>query len=126
MERICVIPAHTEIRLFRKSLSIVMRLTVVGFIAILCAAAASEKTITEQNYRVFHGNGSPATLDDVIEAARQANVTFIGENHDDAVGHYLEAEILRRVASPDWALSLEMFERDVQGVIDEYLNGLIE
>ena len=53
-------------------------------------------------------------------------MTFIGEMHDDAGADYLEAEILRRVASPDWALSMEMFERDVQGVVDEYLKGLIE
>src|SRR5262249_16330456 len=44
----------------------------------------------------------------------------------DAVAHYLEAEILKRVAGPGWALSMEMFERDVQDVVDEYLEDVIE
>ena len=104
---------------------------VTGLLTISCAfagfaLAASEKPVTERNYRVFDGNGSPATLDQVIEAAQRANVTFLGEMHDDAVAHTLEAEILRRLAGPQRALSLEMFERDVQGVLDEYLNGLID
>jgi uncharacterized iron-regulated protein len=46
--------------------------------------------------------------------------------HDDPVAHYLEAQILKRVAAPNWALSMEMFERDVQPVMDEYLSGVIE
>lgn len=104
---------------------------VTGLLAISCAFAGcafagSEKPITDRNYRVFDGAGSPATLDQVVEAAQRANVTFLGEMHDDAVAHHLEAEILRRLAGLQWALSLEMFERDVQGVMDEYLNGLID
>jgi uncharacterized iron-regulated protein len=98
----------------------------IGLLVILCAVAGPHKPITVQNYRVFHGDGSPAAVDDISKAALQVNVTFIGETHDDAVAHYLEAEILKRVAGSDWALSLEMFERDVQGVVDEYLNGFIE
>lgn len=100
--------------------------TQIGLLVILCATAGSQKPITEQNYRVFRGDGSPAALDDIIEAASHVNVAFIGETHTDAVAHYLEAEVLKRVAGTDWALSLEMFERDVQGVVDEYLDGFIE
>jgi uncharacterized iron-regulated protein len=104
----------------------VIRRALIGLLGILPALAGSQKPITDRNYRIFHEDGSPATLDDIVAAARQVNVTFIGEMHDDAVGHYLEAEILRRVAGPEWALSLEMFERDVQGVVDEYLAGMID
>jgi len=92
----------------------------------LCAFAASPKPITAENYRVYRGDGSPASLDDALARSRSVDVTFIGESHDDPVAHYLEAEILKQVAGPGWALSLEMFERDVQGVVDEYLQGLID
>ena len=103
-----------------------IRRFLTGLLVISCALAGSREPITDQAYRVYRGNGTPATLDDVIAAARQVNVTFLGEAHDDPVAHYLEAQILKRVAGPDWALSMEMFERDVQGVVDEYLNGLID
>lgn len=102
------------------------RCFLTGLLLVSCAWAGSRKPITEENYRIYRGDGTPATMDDLIAAARQANVTFLGESHDDPVAHFLEAEILKRVAAPDWALSMEMFERDVQGVVDEYLSGLIE
>lgn len=103
-----------------------LRCTVIVLFAIVLASAGSPKPITDRNFRVFDGHGSPAALDQIIEAAGKVNVAFLGEMHDDAVAHYLEAEILKRVAGPGWALSLEMFERDVQSVVDEYLNGVIE
>ncbi len=84
-------------------------------------------------YRVFHADGRPATLDDVVTAMAEADVVFVGEEHDDPVGHYLEAQLLqqayarydRGTAARPVALSLEMFERDVQPILDEYLAGLI-
>ena len=57
---------------------------------------------------------------------RPPRLTFLGESHDDAVAHYLEEQILRRTWDPHLGRpSLEMFERDVQYVLDEYLAGFI-
>ena len=55
-----------------------------------------------------------------------ADVIFIGEEHDDPVAHHLELEILRALHTQERevSLSLEMFERDVQAVLDGYLAGL--
>jgi uncharacterized iron-regulated protein len=54
-----------------------------------------------------------------------ADVVFVGEQHDDANTHRLEAAILeglqrRKVAV---TVSLEMLERDVQSRVDAYLAG---
>jgi uncharacterized iron-regulated protein len=53
------------------------------------------------------------------------DVVFVGEMHDDPNTHRLEAAILdglqRRKRQP--VVSLEMFERDVQAVLDAYLSG---
>ncbi len=62
----------------------------------------------------------------VTELAR-AHVVVVGEQHDDASTHRLEQALMsglrrRRVAA---AVSLEMFERDVQGTLDRYLSGAI-
>jgi uncharacterized iron-regulated protein len=58
----------------------------------------------------------------------RADVVLVGEQHDDPNTHRLEAAILqglmrRRVAV---TVSLEMFERDVQTVVDNYLAGSID
>ena len=84
----------------------------------------------EANYRVFDAKGNPANLEKILEAAAKAEVVFLGEMHDDATAHALQMQIFRSLVEKHArerkiALSLEMFERDVQIVIDEYLNNLI-
>ena len=55
----------------------------------------------------------------------RADVVFVGEQHDDPNTHRLELAIveglLRRRAAI--VIALEMFERDVQPVLDQYLAG---
>lgn len=91
---------------------------------------SAQTQITDANYRIYDAQGNSATLEKIIEAAGKSDVVFLGEQHDDAVGHYLEAEIFKRVfenygKQKNVALSMEMFERDEQIVLDEYLGGLI-
>jgi len=80
-------------------------------------------------YRVYRGDGSSASLDDVVAAMGAHEVVFVGETHDDPTAHFLENELLTRahatVAPRPVALSLEFFQRDVQPILDEYLAGLI-
>ena len=58
----------------------------------------------------------------------QADVIFIGEIHNDSLTHVVEYELLKAVHrySPRLAVSLEMFERDVQILLNDYLHGNIE
>jgi uncharacterized iron-regulated protein len=85
---------------------------------------------SEDDSRVFDGKGNPASLRDIVSAAGKVDVLFFGELHDDSVGHAIQAEAFRRIVAEYAALrpvilSLEMFERDVQTVLDEYLGSLI-
>ncbi|MFH2001123.1 MAG: ChaN family lipoprotein [Planctomycetota bacterium] len=66
------------------------------------------------------------SLDSMVEQLADAEVIFIGENHNDPVAHHLELELLAAIhqAKKRVALSMEMFERDVQPVLDGYLAGL--
>lgn len=113
------------------------------------AAETGPVVIEGETFAVFRGNGSPATLGDLVREAGETEVVLWGEQHDDLTGHGVQALLLRRLyaaygppgPSPHGAdagtmsepgpadrslvLSLEMFERDVQYVLDEYLAGLI-
>ena len=86
------------------------------------AGAASDYTVTR-------GDGTPSSLEAIAAATDFADVLYLGEEHGNPVGHRLEAEILQRVharaGTRRVALSMEMFERDVQGVLDEYLGDRI-
>lgn len=86
--------------------------------------------ITADNYRVYDARGNAASVEQIIDAIKDADVVFLGEQHNDQVAHYLQNEIFRQAfekynSSRKVALSLEMFERDVQIVLDEYLKNLI-
>lgn len=106
------------------------------FIALLAQLApnARAQDAAAIRYKAFDSKGRAVKLEEIIESLDNADVLFVGERHDDAMGHAVEAELFRRAGERysqgagkrrEVALSLEMFERDVQTVVDEYLNGLI-
>lgn len=82
-----------------------------------------------KHYKVYDvKNGKITTIDAIISDLNAANVLFFGEEHNDSIGHYLEAEIFKKMASAypgKTALTMEMFHTDVQPVINEYLKGII-
>jgi uncharacterized iron-regulated protein len=66
-------------------------------------------------------------FDAMVDSLAGENVVIVGEIHDSAAGHAAELRILdgliaRRKAA---ALGLEMFERDTQVALDDYLSGRI-
>lgn len=81
------------------------------------------------HYKIYDTKkGKIVNIDDIITDLGNANVLFFGEEHNDSIGHYLEAEIFRKIALAypgKAALTMEMFHTDVQPVINEYLNGSI-
>jgi uncharacterized iron-regulated protein len=78
-------------------------------------------------FAVYNSDGTPAGTEAVVAAFESADVVFLGELHDDAITHALQEWLLRRAhgSGRPVALGLEMFERDVQLVLDEYLAGTI-
>ncbi|WP_207687604.1 ChaN family lipoprotein [Desulfonema limicola] len=92
--------------------------------------------ITSDDYHIFNSRGKKADMSDIINAAGFADAVFIGESHGDPCAHFLELNILENIykcyqkdakenASRPIILCMEMFERDVQPVIDEYMNDMI-
>jgi len=92
--------------------------------------------ITAEHYHIYTGDGQPASFEDIVEAMGTVQVVFIGETHDDPVCHVLQAQLLQAAFSNYGvdtetkpkrrvALSMEMFSRDVQYIVDEYLDSLV-
>ena len=102
----------------------------ITFLLVLIMTISSFAQTNEANYRVYDAKGNPSSLDKILEAIGQTDVVFLGENHDDATAHAIQLQIFKAVIEKygkerKVALSLEMFERDVQIVVNEYLNNLI-
>jgi uncharacterized iron-regulated protein len=61
----------------------------------------------------------------LLSSLHGTEVVFIGENHDDPLAHQWELFIWKAMATPETALALEMFETDVQPLLDQYLAGMV-
>lgn len=86
------------------------------------------------DYRVYDRWGNRTSLLALVGSSVGDDVLLVGEEHGDLVGHAVEAllleTVLREIGAPrdsgrPVVLSMEMFERDVQYIVDEYLAGLI-
>ena len=113
-----------------KRLSLLAFMAVFAFLTSADAAAqlATAEDVTPEDYRIYRSDGTPASWEDVAAAMKAAHVVFVGELHNDPVSHKVEQEVLQRWFSAHGAaaaLSLEMFSRDVQYIVDEYLAGQI-
>lgn len=100
------------------------------FIFIILMTHSIFAQISDANYRIYDAQGNSATLNQIVSAIGKSDVVFLGENHDDTAAHYLQSEIFKKTLenyakNRKVSLSMEMFERDVQIVLDEYLKDLI-
>lgn len=63
----------------------------------------------------------------LVTRAAAADIVFFGERHGHVPGHRMQHALLESLARRGSAtLSLEMFERDVQHVVDAYLAGTVD
>lgn len=87
----------------------------------VAAAAASGYAA----HRVYDSKRKRITdFEAMVATLAKADIVFLGEQHDDPRTHQLQAAVLEGIArrrTGTVVLALEMFERDVQPVLDEYL-----
>ena len=74
---------------------------------------------------IISAAGDTLFFNQLADALMGYDVIFVGERHDAKAAHDAELAILSSLAERDsnLALALEMFERDVQDVLDSYLVG---
>lgn len=80
-------------------------------------------------YQIFSGKGDKATYDDLLAKAQKSDVILFGEQHNNPVAHWLQQELtgsLYKDLGDSLIMGAEMFERDDQEILNEYLDGLIK
>ncbi|HVJ83683.1 MAG TPA: ChaN family lipoprotein [Planctomycetia bacterium] len=95
---------------------------------LLLCVALGQSAAGAEKVRVLDG----ATFADVrfealVDELARRDAVFFGEEHDNAAGHAFYAKLLPALQAkrPDLVLSMEMFERDVAGVLADYLRGRV-
>lgn len=111
--------------------SIIVLLTCVGVLASTNAETppgSQPSTIPAKDARFAIYTDNEALSFEAMAARLAAyDVVFLGELHDHSRGHELQLQILQALHARTGRLvvAMEMFERDVQLVLDEYLSGHI-
>lgn len=104
-----------------------MKKLILAFLTLPFFATAQK--LDDTNYRIYSTKlGKEVTLKDVASDMDNYDVMLFGEEHNDSVTHFLEKtmlELLHLKFGAELALSLEMFDRDVQPIMNEYLEGFI-
>ncbi|MFN0067742.1 MAG: ChaN family lipoprotein [Limisphaerales bacterium] len=102
------------------------RLTTILAVALMPAMGFAEPPPA---YRLVQSRtGQEMTLAQVADELAARDVVYFGELHDNVAGHAVYAELAKLLADrrADLVVSMEMFERDVQGVVNDYLRGRID
>jgi len=79
-------------------------------------------------YRFFNNKGKKVSYKNVLKTALKADVVFFGESHNNPIAHWMELQLTKdfyKVKGADLILGAEMFERDNQLILNEYLNNKI-
>lgn len=87
------------------------------------AAQASQEPVPHRVYDARAGRWSDFGA--LVDSVAAADVAFVGEQHDDHATHRLQHALLGALAERGErvVVGLEMFERDVQPLLDRYLAG---
>ncbi len=105
--------------------SLLLRFLLLVFLSFVGSIAVGQ--VNESHYRIYSIiENKEVGLEKIVEAMADKDVVFFGEEHDDSVGHYLEKrvmELLYERYGNKLTLSLEMFDRDVQLIMNEYLQS---
>jgi uncharacterized iron-regulated protein len=93
-------------------------------ILLFLIAAKSDKPA----YRVFNSKGHSSDYEDILKAARNADVVFFGESHTNPICHWLELQLVKDLyqeKNGHLIIGAEMFERDNQLLLNEYISSMI-
>ena len=87
-------------------------------------AAKSDKPA----YKLFNVKGMVVDYEDLLKEAKKADIILFGEIHDNPICHWLELELtkdLYKAKKNKLVIGAEMFERDNQLLLNEYISGMI-
>lgn len=104
-------------------------LRLASFLLLLLGLASFTLRGDRPAYRLFTAAGQPADYDQMLQELAQSDVVLFGEQHNDALTHWLELQVakdLLKLKQPgQLVLGLEMFERDVQPLVAQYAAGTL-
>ena len=107
-------------------------ITTIALLFLIIPASASETGIDSPilPHRIYDTQAKTLMdFEGLLRRCADADVVTLGENHGDPATNRVELALLMglaRLIEGKVVLSMEMFERDIQDVVDEYLHSVID
>ncbi|MCH5227320.1 MAG: ChaN family lipoprotein [Muribaculaceae bacterium] len=105
-----------------------MKHTGIYIISFLFTALSATANPTLESYRLYDNSGKEVSFGEMVDSLGEAEVVFIGENHNCPISHWMEYEITKALHDKHGdklKIGEEMLEADNQLLIDEYFSNLI-
>lgn len=96
------------------------------FIAILLVGFWSLNAQSFKAYQFYDQKGREVKTDKLVKELADYDVVFFGENHNSSINHWLQLKITEALfekKNGQLILGAEMFERDNQAQLNQYLSG---
>lgn len=98
------------------------------FYSILVIVSTLPMSHTPKAFEWYDQDGKSRNFDKLVKEALRSDVVLFGELHDDPVAHWLQLRVAKALYEADSAgffMGAEMFERDQQVLLTEYVQELI-
>lgn len=99
------------------------------FLSIFLAGFYTLKAQNYKAYQFYNHKGKEIKTDKLVRELAKYDVVFFGENHNNSINHWLQLKIteaLYEKKNGQLILGAEMFERDNQAQLDQYVEGKID
>ena len=80
-------------------------------------------------FQFYNEKGKTVKFDKMIKDLANYDVVFIGEHHNNSINHWLQLQITKALSGKknnQLTLGAEMFERDNQSQLNDYLSGNLD
>lgn len=75
-------------------------------------------------YQIYNSKGKKITFEKMVKELQKSNLILFGEFHDNSIVHWLQLKTIKALAeNKPLILGMEMFERDNQVYLNDYLSG---
>lgn len=101
----------------------------LSLLCLLCLSSVACRAVTGGSWNaVDTATGESVDLEAMADALKDLDVVFLGEEHNNDVGHELQLALTELLVERrgDVVISMEMFERDSQNLLDLYLEGAVD
>lgn len=99
------------------------------FLSIFLAGFYTLKAQNYKAYQFYDQKGKEIKTDKLVRELAKYDVVFFGENHNNSINHWLQLKIteaLYEKKNGQLILGAEMFERDNQAQLNQYVEGKID